>query len=412
MKEENRSIFTLQDAGRRIGPVVFNTLVKPYGSTCNLDCTYCYYLDKALQYGGREPLMDYKLLEQYIRQHIESVDSDQVDFCWHGGEPLLCGLDYFRKIVSIQDRFKGDKKISNSLQTNGTLLTDEWCRFFAGHDFLIGLSLDGPRDIHDAFRVNKGGKPTFDKVMNAVTMLKRNHVEFNTLSVVSSLCEGRGTEIYRFFRDCIGSRYMQFLPAVEHTIVKPGIKRPVIVPPEYPGSEPAEWSVSSLGYGQFLCDIFDEWVRNDVGRTFVIIFDATLSLYCGLQPGYCAFAETCGDSLSIEHNGDVYPCDHFVYPDYKLGNLRETPLGAMFDSDKHLRFSLAKRNTLPDGCLRCKWFFACHGECPKHRFGEKNALCDGLKLYFSHTEKAMKRMKELLDDHQSPSNIMLDGTLG
>ena len=363
-----KDIFTFRDAEKQTGPVAFSTMLKPAGSACNLDCHYCYYLDKAVQYGGRQAVMSDELLESYVRQYIEANDVPTVAFCWHGGDPLLLGLGFYRKAMALQKKYADGKRIENTLQTNGTLVDGEWCDLFAENNFLVGISLDGPQDIHDAFRVTKGGQPTFERVMRTIGMFRERGVEYNTLSVVNRLCEGRGAEIYRFFRDTVRSRYMQFLPAVEHVVDVEGFHRPLIVAPEREGARLAEWSVTAGGYGQFLCDIFDEWVVSDVGQVFVQMFHASLSQWCGVQPGVCSMGETCGDALVVEHNGDVYSCDHFVYPEYKLGNIRETPLVEIYRSKKRRDFGLAKRNALPAECLRCRYYFACRGECPKHRF--------------------------------------------
>ena len=410
MKE--KEIFTLSDAERLTAPQAFVTMLKPAGSRCNLDCTYCYYLDKAIQYGGKNEVMDDELLERYIRQYIEANEVDSVQFCWHGGEPLLLGIDFYRRALELQRRYADGKRIENTLQTNGTLVDERWCALFAENRFLVGLSLDGPRDIHDAFRRTKGGEPTFDRVKQCVELFRRTGVEFNTLSVVNSRSEGRGAEIYRFFRDEIRSRYMQFLPAVEHVVDLPGARRPLIVPPEREGARLAEWSVSARGYGDFLCDVFDEWVVRDVGQCFVQMFDATLAQWCGVQPGVCSMCETCGDALVVEHNGDVYPCDHFVYPRYLLGNIREQTLAEIYRSPQRREFGLTKRNTLPRECLRCRYWFACRGECPKHRFERgsdgypRNSLCEGLQRYFRHVEPYMEQMRDLLARQQPPAWVM------
>lgn len=390
----NKELFTLSDATRRIGPRSFTTLIKPGGSACNLACKYCYYLEKAELYGGRQPIMDPDLLELYIKQYIEAVEHDVVEFCWHGGEPLMLGLDYFKRALKLQRKHSRGKTIHNSLQTNGTLLDENWCRFFSDNGFLVGLSIDGPKDIHDAHRVNRGGRPTFDRVVAGINLMNRLHVEYNTLSVVSRLSEGRGAEIYRFLRDELGSRFMQLLPAVDWL----------------PSGELAPWSVSSEGFGQILCDVFDEWVRHDVGRSYVQIFDVTLSQLCGLPSGICTMGETCGEGLAVEHNGDVYPCDHFVWPEYRLGNIRETSLAELFDSEKRLKFALFKRNDLPPECLKCGHYHLCHGGCPGHRTAEarggKNALCKGLRMFFEHSAPAMNRMRELLLANRAPAEIM------
>ena len=386
----NRSLLTLSDAGHLLAPVSFGTMVKPAGSACNLNCRYCYYLGKSELYGGREPVMSRGLLETYIKQYIEANDTDEVSFCWHGGEPLLLGTDFFRTAVKLQKKYAAGKTIHNSLQTNGVKVNEEWCRFFSGNGFLIGISLDGPRDIQDGFRRTKADDSVYDSVIEAIRLFKRHDVEFNTLSVVSSRSEGRGLEIYRFLRDEVGSRYMQFLPAADRQL---------------------PWAVSGEGYGQFLIDIFDEWVKRDVGEYYVLTFDATLAQWCGINPGICSLNEVCCDSLTVEHNGDVYPCDHFVLPEYRLGNIKEKTLREIFDTPQRFGFSLSKRESLPQECRRCEYYFACHGECPEHRVNGKNVLCAGLKAYFAHVAPAMERMRELLSQDRAPAEIMKDASI-
>ncbi|MFI3319591.1 MAG: anaerobic sulfatase-maturation protein [Rikenellaceae bacterium] len=408
---KQKPIYTFQDAVKRTAPTAFSTMIKPAGSTCNLDCHYCYYLDKALQYGGKQAVMSDELLEEYVRQYIEANDVPEVTFCWHGGEPLLLKPDFYRKAIEFQKKYAGEKKIHNTLQTNGLLLNEEWCDLFAENEFLIGVSMDGPKDIHDTFRLTKNQEPTFDRVMDGINLMKSKGVEFNTLSVVNKLCEGRGREIYRFFKS-LGSHYMQFLPAVEHVIDKPTYHRPLIVSPEHEGAYIAEWSVSANGYGQFLIDIFDEWVINDVGTYYVQMFDATLANTCGAMPGVCSMGETCGDALVVEHNGDVYSCDHFVYPEYKLGNIAETDLLDIYNTRKRIDFGLAKRNGLAAECLKCRYYQVCRGECPKHRFDvgsdgyRKSTLCEGLKNYFRHVEPYMDFMRTQLSKGQAPAWVM------
>ncbi len=407
-----KKIFTFRDAEKQVRPKAFSTMLKPAGSTCNLDCHYCYYLDKAVQYGGRQAVMSDELLERYIRQYIEANEVDQVQFCWHGGEPLLLGIDFYRRAMALQRKYANGKRIDNALQTNGTLVDEAWCDLFAGHNFLVGVSLDGPQDIHDAFRLTKQQQPTFERVMRSIALFQHGGVEYNTLSVVNRLCEGRGAEIYRFFRDEVHSRYMQFLPAVEHVIDRAGAHRPLIVAPSHEGARLAEWSVSAKGYGDFLCAVFDEWILRDVGQTYVQMFDATLAGWCGVEPGVCSMGETCGDALVVEHNGDVYSCDHFVYPEYKLGNICETTLAEIYTSSRRREFGLAKRNDLPAECLSCKFYFACHGECPKHRFEtgadgcRKNSLCEGLKHYYNHVSPYMDYMRDQLARQQAPAWVM------
>lgn len=419
MNKDFSKTLTLSDAERITGPKAFNIMMKPAGSLCNLDCCYCYYLDKADIYGGHEPKMSEDMLEKAVKSYIEANDVDQVSFNWHGGEPLVMGLDFYRKALEFQKKHACGKKVHNTLQTNGTLITREWAEFFRRNDFLIGISIDGPKDIHDRFRKDKGGFPTFDKVMNGLGWLHRTGVEFNTMTTISKAGEGRGLEVYQFLK-YIGSRYMQFMPVVEHvrypkdaagkTMKK---ARPVIVDPSQEDSVLAPWSVSPTGFGKYMCGIFDTWVRNDVGRYFVNLFDATLANWCGVTPGICAYAETCGGNAVMEHNGDIYPCDHFVYPRYRLGNITDKPLREMMESPEMVRFGIDKRNGLPSKCIRCTYFCLCHGECPKHRFnrtenGETglNVLCDGYRMFYAHTEPYMKKMRELLESGAAPALVM------
>ena len=409
---DRKKILTFNDAWKKNRPTAFSTMLKPIGSRCNLDCHYCYYLDKADLYGGTQPTMSLELLEEYIRQYITANDVDIITFAWHGGEPLLAGLDWYRKAVEIQKKYAGKKRIDNTLQTNGTLLNADWCDFFHENNFLIGVSIDGPRDIHDVCRLNKGGEPTFDKVMRGIEMMEQHNVEFNTLSTVNHFSEGRGVEVYRFMK-AIGSHYMQFLPVVEYVKSVNGVARPYIVPPHTPGSALADWSVSAAGFGRFMTDMFDDWVLGDVGTYFVQLFDVALAQWAGVQPGLCSFCETCGDALVVEHNGDVFSCDHYVYPEYKLGNIGTDTLAAIYKSKEQFRFGLDKRNNLPSECFRCKYYFACRGECPKHRFdttakGEPNlnTLCEGYKHFFSHVDPYMKYMADLLAQKKAPALVM------
>ena len=409
MADSFSNTLTLGDAQKLTGPRAFNIMMKPAGSLCNLGCAYCYYLDKAEIYGGREPRMSLEMLETAVRGYIEANDVPEVTFIWHGGEPMVLGLDFYRKAMEFQQRYAGGKTIRNTLQTNGTLITREWARFFREHGFLLGVSLDGPQDIHDKFRRDKGGAPTFDKVMRGIELLDAEGVPFNTMSTVNAACEGRGLEVYRFLKG-IGSRYLQFMPVVEHVLRGP---RPWIVDPDTPGAVLARWSVSDVGFGRFLCDIFDEWVRQDVGACFVNLFDTTLAGWCGVPPGTCAYADTCGDNAILEHNGDLYPCDHFVYPKYRLGNIREHSIAELMDSEKMVQFGLAKRTALPRRCRACEYVQLCHGECPKHRFnrteaGETglNVLCAGYRMFYAHSAPYMLKMRELLARDLAPALVM------
>lgn len=409
----NRKKFiTFDEALKPNRPTAFSAMIKPAGSVCNLGCRYCYYLDKASLYENRQSIMDDELLETTIKQYIQANDIPQIMFVWHGGEPLIAGLDFYKKTVDLQRQYANGKQIENVLQTNGMLINEAWCRFFAEHRFLIGISIDGPASVHDAYRRNKAGEATFDKVMNAIELMKKYRVEFNTMSVVSRASEGKAVEIYRSLKS-IGSSFMQFLPALEHVRISDKTGKPLIVPPGTPDSVMAEWSVSAKGYGRFLNDIFDEWVLTDVGRYFVQMFDVALAQWVGVPPALCAFADTCGDALVIEHNGDVYSCDHFVYPEYRLGNIKDHNLKSLYRKKEQFQFGMDKRNTLPSECLNCRYYFACRGECPKHRFeqsadGEpnKNALCEGFKLFFKHVDPYMKYMADLLHEQKPPALVM------
>ena len=398
------------DAQRLTRPTAFTTMIKPVGSLCNLDCDYCYYLGKADLYGGHQPKMSDELLERYISQYIEAVQVPTVTFCWHGGEPLLAGIDFYEKAVALQNRYRGTKQIENSLQTNGLLINPDWCDFFRANNFLIGLSIDGPKDIHDAYRHDRGGHPTFDRVMRGLEMMAVSGVEYNTLSTINNRSAGQGKRVYQFMRSV--SKYMQFLPVVEHTLPTPS-GRAAIVPPGTEGAKAAPWSITPRAFGKFMCDVFDEWVINDVGEHFVQLFDITLAQWYGVQPGLCAFCPTCGDGLVVEHNGDVYMCDHFVYPEYRLGNIGTEHLADMQRKPELFRFGLEKRNSLPSDCRRCEYLFACRGECPKHRFattrrGEKglNALCEGYKHIFEYTAPYMQQMRHLLEQGLEAKHII------
>lgn len=410
MKSNKKTTLHLGDVAKMRRTPAFGTMVKPIGSACNLDCCYCYYRDKGEIYGGTMPRMSDELLETYIKQYIEGVSQNNVVFCWHGGEPLLAGLPFFRKAMELQAKYAGGKIIENTLQTNGLLLNEEWCSLFRDNNFLVGLSLDGPEDIHDAFRKDCGGFPTFSKVMKAAEMMNRCGVEFNILSTVNARSEGRGVEVYKFLSGI--NPYLQFLPVVEYVKMREG-KRPLIVSPDDETAVPAPWSVTAKGYGQFMCDVFDEWVKFDVGSRFVQLFDVTLANWCGVPPSLCAFAEVCGDGLVVEHNGDVYSCDHFVYPEYRLGNIMDSDLVTMYRSSEQQTFGRDKRDALPMECKRCNYYFLCHGECPKHRFeyaknGEPymNVLCEGYKMFFRHTDPYMRRMKTLIEKGYPASDIM------
>ncbi|OHE80933.1 MAG: anaerobic sulfatase maturase [Verrucomicrobia bacterium RIFCSPLOWO2_12_FULL_64_8] len=400
-------------------PTPFHLLTKPMGPLCNLDCTYCFYLEKTKLYPDTHNFrMSDEVLERYIRDYIASQPGEEVAFAWQGGEPTLLGVGFFRKVVELQRRHANGRRITNALQTNGTLLDDEWGVFLREQGFLVGISIDGPRALHDAYRVDRGGKSTFDRVMAGLECLKRNKVDFNTLAVVNRQNSRKPREVYQFLRR-FGSRFMQFIPLVER-LAPAGDAGGLSLasPPDLhgdadPATQVTAWSVRPEHYGEFLVAIFDEWVRRDVGRVFVQLFDATLANWVGAPAGVCVFSEKCGRALAIEHNGDVYSCDHYVYPSYRLGNVMSESLGDMVESQRQRKFGADKSDTLPAYCRACDWRFACHGECPKHRFlrtpdGEPglNYLCAAYKRFFSSVAPYMDVMAQLLRSQQSPAGVM------
>lgn len=395
-------------------------MAKPSGSACNIGCSYCFYLEKEHLYPDTKRFrMSPAVLEAYVRDYIAAQPGPHVSFAWQGGEPTLMGVDFFREAVALQKRYGEGRQIENAFQTNGTLLDDEWGEFLAANQFLVGLSIDGPRHLHDAYRVTKGGEPTFDRVMAGLAVLKKHKVEFNTLTTLHRKNAVHAKEVYRFLRET-GSGFMQFIPIVERAAPEqsktPGLW--LAPPPDH--AETAEldgqvtpWSVRPADFGTFLCTIFDEWVREDVGRVYVQQFDAALANWVGQPAGVCLFSKNCGRAMAIEHNGDIFSCDHYVYPAYKLGNLVETPLAELADDPRQLAFGEAKSKSLPRYCRECPVRFACHGECPKHRFlrtpeGEPglNYLCAGYKKFFHHIEPAMNTMAALLRACRAPMEIM------
>ena len=404
----------------QVARMPFHVMTKPVGSLCNLNCSYCFYLEKAHLYPDTKKFrMSPEVLEAYVRDYIAAQPGPYASFAWQGGEPTLLGVGFFREVVELQKRHANGKEIDNAFQTNGVLLNDEWGAFLKENKFLVGISIDGPRHLHDAYRVDKGGEPTFDKVMAGLAALKRHGVEFNTLTTVHRKNCTQPLEVYRFLRE-IGSGFMQFIPIVERAAPdKTAATGLWLAPP--PDHEDAAvldaqvtpWSVRPVDFGKFLCTIFDEWVKRDVGRVFVQQFDAALANWVGEAPGVCVFSENCGRALAMEHNGDVYSCDHYVYPAYRLGNLLETPLAELADAPEQAAFGKAKSATLPRYCRECPVRFACNGECPKHRFlhapdGEPglNYLCAGYKKFFLHIESAMNTMAALLRSGQPPARIM------
>ena len=397
----------------------FHILTKPVGPICNLDCKYCFYLEKEKLYPGEtEWRMSDAVLEKYVRDYIQSQPVAEINFAWQGGEPTLLGVEFFRKAAALQKKIAGGKIISNAIQTNGTLLDDEWCEFLAKNKFLVGLSIDGPAELHDKFRVDKRQQPTFDKVMRGLELLKKHGVEFNTLTVVSRANSQSPLEVYRFLKS-IGSQFLQFIPLVERAAPAEmkatgyDFAAPPLLGQRECVSAVTPWSVDAAQYGNFLCAIFDEWVRQDVGTTFVQLFDTALGNWMGLGSSLCVFAEKCGAALAIEHNGDLYSCDHYVYPRYQLGNVMNQSLGAMLNSPAQIKFGNDKLDSLPKFCRECEVRFACNGECPKHRFiqtpdGEDglNYLCPAYKKFFNHIDPHMKTMAELLRADRAPAEIM------
>lgn len=394
-------------------------MTKPIGAICNLDCSYCYYLEKEKLFPPDENFrMSDEVLETYIRQYIEAQPGHSVTFAWQGGEPTLLGVDFFRNAVALQERYRNGRKIYNTLQTNGTLLDDDWCSFFSEHGFLIGLSVDGPRELHDAYRVDKRHKPTFDRVMQGLEYLRKHGTEYNTLTVVNRKNSQHPLEVYNFLKS-IGSTYLQFIPLVErnpsHAAKELGFDLGQPPSPEDPDNHcpVTHWSVRAEDFGTFLVEIYDAWVRNDVGRTFVQLFDVTLGNHMRLGSSLCVFAETCGDALVMEHNGDVFSCDHYVYPEYRVGNIAQTSLGDMAAGERQRKFGADKRDTLPRFCRECDVRHLCHGECPKHRFiktpdGEPglNYLCRGYKTFFHHVQPGMTVMADLVRAGHSAADIM------
>ena len=392
----------------------FHIMTKPVGPLCNLDCKYCFYLEKEKLYPHKTDWkMPEDVLESYVRQYIEVQDPETVSFAWQGGEPTLLGVDFFRKAVALQKKYADGKRIENAFQTNGVLLNDEWGEFLAENHFLVGLSIDGPRELHDCYRVDKGGQPSFDHVMRGQNFLKKHGVEFNTLTVVTRRNSRRPLKVYRFLKE-IGSGFMQFIPIVERIAETPDPNGLVLLGPDHNGNDKvSDWSVEPLQFGRFLCAIFDEWVRHDVGRHFIQIFDVALESWLGIPQGLCVFRETCGMAMALEHNGDLYSCDHYVYPKNRLGNILKQPLESLVGSSQQRKFGLDKKDNLPRYCRECEVRFACNGECPKHRFvltpdGEPglNYLCAGYKLFFNHIDPYMRFMAGELRQRRAPANVM------
>lgn len=399
-------------------------MLKPAGARCNMACTYCYYLEKVRLYHdeGRHTLSD-ELLERFTRDYIEAQTMHNVLFTWHGGEAFMRPLAFYKRAVELQRRYARGRRIDNCIQTNGTMITEEWCRFLRDNRWLVGLSIDGPQEFHDEYRRTAAGRPSFQKVMQGIRMLNRYGVEWNAMAVVNDFNADYPLDFYRFFKQ-IGCNYIQFAPIVERTIVDiaTGKKRLATVNDAASDAELTDFSVTPQQWGDFLCAVFDEWVRRDVGKVFVQLFDSTLANRVGTEPGVCTMASTCGHAAVMEFNGDVYSCDHFVFPQYRLGNIREKTLTEMMYGADQQVFGKMKSDALTRQCRECEYLFACHGECPKNRFvrsayGEPghNYLCAGYKRFFRHVAPYMDFMKTELDAGRPPANVMQaikDGRLG
>jgi uncharacterized protein len=376
----------------------FHLMAKPIGAICNLNCKYCFYKSKKELYPNNPTVMSDEVLEEYTKQYIGAINIPEVTFAWQGGEPTLMGIEFFKNAIKFQEMYKKPgMKIYNTIQTNGILLDTDWCEFFQGNHFLVGISIDGPQDLHDAYRKDKKGNPSFDQVMCSLKLLKKHKVEFNILSTVNRINADYPLEIYNFFKDEVGAKHIQFIPIVELEN-KDSVSDESVLPEQY---------------GKFLSTIFDKWVKNDVGRVYVQIFDATLASWVNYPPSVCVFAPTCGTALIIEHNGDIYACDHFVDPKHLLGNIMENSLEEMVVSSEQLSFGQDKIDNLPQQCIQCSLNFACHGACPKHRFcndtyGEPklNYLCSSYKEFFEHIKLPMEIMASLFNQGRAPAEIM------
>lgn len=387
-------------------------MLKPAGSLCNLRCKYCYYLEKDKLYKQcKNHVISDELLEKFIKEYIEAQTTPQVLFTWHGGETLMRPISFYKRALELQRIYGRGRQIDNCIQTNGTLLTDEWCQFFKDNNFLVGVSIDGPQEFHDEYRRTATNKPTFVKVMNGINLLNKHGVEWNALAVVNDYNADYPLEFYRFFKQ-IGCKYIQFSPIVERVVKR---EDGLTLAPGMQGGDAglADFSITPEQWGNFLCTIFDEWVHNDVGEYFVQLFDATLANWVGQAPGVCILAEECGHAGVMEFNGDVYSCDHFVYPEHLLGNLHTKTITEMMYSDQQNKFAKMKKQMLPQQCKECKFLFACHGECPKNRFlNDKygnyglNYLCKGYHQFFQHVEPYMNFMKRELENHRAPANVM------
>ncbi|MEG2181314.1 MAG: anaerobic sulfatase-maturation protein [Bacteroidales bacterium] len=385
-------------------------MAKSVGSHCNLACKYCYYLEKGNLYKDNpKHVMSDELLEKFVEEYINSQTTPQVLFTWHGGETFMRPLSFYKKAMELQRKYARGRQIDNCIQTNGTLITEEWCHFLRDNNWLVGVSIDGPQEFHDEYRKNKQGMPSFHKVMQGIRMLNKYNVEWNAMAVINDFNADYPLDFYNFFKE-IGCKYIQFTPIVER-ITNHQDGRTLSSVNE--GGELADFSVTPEQWGNFLCTIFDEWVRNDVGDIFIQIFDSTLANWIGEQPGVCSMAKECGHAGVMEFNGDVYSCDHYVFPEYKLGNIHTHTLVEMMYSERQQEFGRAKKSTLTEQCRRCKYLFACNGECPKNRFAKsvdgeegQNYLCEGYYRFFKHAAPYMDYMKDQLTKQQAPANVM------
>jgi len=387
-------------------------LAKPAGSLCNMACRYCYYTEKARLYADTpRHVMSDELLERFVRQYIEMQPTPDVLFTWHGGEALLRPVAFYRRALELQGKYAGGRRIDNAIQTNGTLITEEWARFFKENNFLVGVSIDGPQEFHDAYRKSCNGRPSFGQVMRGIELLDRYGVEWNAMAVVNRLNGDFPLDFYRFFKR-IGCRYIQFTPVVERLYRHPD-GRALASPIEGATAEVADFSVTPAQWGTFLCTLFDEWVRSDVGEFFIQIFDSTLAGWMGVEPPVCSMSATCGHAGALEFNGDVYACDHYVFPEFRLGNIFQRTLAEMMYSPEQREFGENKRRLLTRQCRACEFLFACHGECPRNRFalsddGEPghNYLCEGYRKFFRHAAPFMDFMKHRLQHDEAPAEVM------
>jgi len=392
-------------------------MCKPAGSSCNLACEYCYYLEKSKMFAapaGERPtmVMSDAMLEDFTRLYLQSQTMPRALFTWHGGEALMRPLSFYRRALELQRKYGGGMVIDNCIQTNGTMLTDEWCRFFKDNGWLVGVSIDGPREFHDEYRRNRMGQPSFRKVMHGIELLKKHGVDWNGMAVVNDYNADYPLEFYHFFKE-IECRFIQFTPIVERLTAHSDGRRLAAVGDSGAGVALAPFSVSPGQWGRFLCAVFDEWVRGDVGSYFIQLFDAVLANYMGEQPGVCSMARTCGHAGVMEYNGDVFSCDHFVFPEYRLGNIRTHTLVEMMHGERQTRFGLDKRDRLPGYCRRCRWLDICNGECPKNRFavtpdGEPglNYLCEGYRRFYEHSAPAMEYMRDALRSGRPAADVM------